>query len=76
MGDKKTSHTPRALTVTNKQQTNSTLFRSLVHTYFKSLGYKIKVHRQLEMLFIHHHTSSRNLIKLTSANVEKSTILD
>ena len=40
------------------QQTNNTSFRSIVHTYFKSLGYKIKVHQQLEMLSVLQYTSS------------------
>ena len=35
------------------KQTNNTLFRSLVHTYFKSLLYKLKVHQHLQLLFIH-----------------------
>ena len=58
------------------KQTNSTLFRSLVHTYFKPIIYKIKAHQQLQMLFIHHYTSSGKLIELNTANVDKSTILD
>ena len=60
----------------NKQTTNNTLFRSLVHTYFKSLGYKIKVHQLTQMLFIHHYTSFGKLIKLNSVNIDKSTMFD
>ena len=39
-------------------KSNNTLFCSLVHTYCKSLRNKIKLHQQLQMLFIHHYTSS------------------
>ena len=46
--------------VTDKQR-NNTLFRSFEHTYFKSWGYKIKVHQQLQILFIHHYPSSREI---------------
>ena len=60
---------------TNKQTIN-TSFRSLVHACFKSLRYKIKVHQQLQMFFIHHCTSSGKLTKLNTANFDRSAILD
>ena len=58
------------------EQTNNTLVRILVHTYSKSLIYKIKVLQQLQIIFIHHYTSSIKLIKLNTANIDTNTILD
>ena len=40
-----------------EKQTVNILFRNLVHAYFNSLRYKIKLHQQLQMLFKRHYTS-------------------
>ena len=50
--------TSSVLSSYNNKQTNNTLFRSVIHTYFKSLRYNRNVHQQLEISFIYHYTSS------------------
>ena len=42
----------------NKSFISSQWTYTYIHTYFKSLRYNRKVHQHLEMLFIHHYTSS------------------
>ena len=45
----------------NKSFISSQWTYTYIHTYFKSLRYNIKVHQQLEMLFIHHYSFSRKI---------------
>ena len=60
----------------NKSFISSRWTYTNIHPYFNSLRYNRKAHQKLEMLFIHHYTSSRKTIRPGTANVDKNKILD